>query len=185
MEGTVETRPQSETGGQDTKEQAKEQVQEKAQQVADRAQEGMGQAREQVRRQVDERSTQAGQQVRSAAGDARSVAEQLRSQGRDQPARVAEQAADRAERLGGYLERASGEDILRDVEDYARRNPWAVVAGGVALGFTLSRMLKASSGERYRQGSQQEPARLPGPPAGAGNGAGGTVETTASAVPGR
>jgi ElaB/YqjD/DUF883 family membrane-anchored ribosome-binding protein len=191
MEGTVGTPPQSGTGEQDKKEQAKEQVQETAHQVADRAQEGMGQAREQVRRQVDERSTQAGQQVRSAADDARSVAEQLRSQGKDQPARMAEQAADRAERLGGYLERASGDDILHDVEDFARRNPWAVVAGGVALGFTLSRMLKASSGERYRQGSQR-PAQLPDYTARGGNGSGGTVGSTgvtvqgsASAVPGR
>jgi hypothetical protein len=189
MEGTVGTRPQTEPGP-DKKEQAKEQVQEQAQQVADRAQEGMGQAREQVRRQVDERSTQAGEQVRSAAGDARSVAEQLRSQGKDRPARVAEQAADRAERLGGYLEQASGDDILRDVEDFARRNPWAVVAGGVALGFTLSRMLKASSGERYQ--SSQRQAQLASAPRTEDNGSGGTVGTTgvsvsgaASSVPGR
>jgi hypothetical protein len=180
MEGTVGTRPETESGQQDVKEQAKEQVQQ-----------GMGQAREQVRRQVDERSTQAGQQVRSAAGDARSVAEQLRSQGKDQPARLAEQAADRAERLGGYLEGASGDDILRDVEDFARRNPWAVVAGGVALGFTLSRMLKASSSERYRQGPQR-PAPLPRTARGGGNGSGGTVRGAgvsvagpASGVPGR
>ena len=167
MEGTVGTRPDTDTG---TKDKAKEQVQEKAQQVTERAQEGAGQAREKVRQQVDERSTQAGQQVQSAAGDARSFAEHLRSQGKDAPARYAEQAADRAERLGGYLERADGDEILRDVEDFARRNPWAVVAGGVALGFTLSRMLKASSGERYRQAGR--PARLSAPPTGAGNGSG-------------
>ena len=103
MEGTVGARPETETGTKDKADQAKEQVQEKAQQVAERAQEGAGQAREKVRQQVDERSTQAGQQVQSAAGDARSFAEHLRSQGKDAPARYAEQAADRAERLGGCL----------------------------------------------------------------------------------
>ena len=186
MEGTVGTPPQSGTGEQDKKEQAKEQVQETAHQVADRAQEGMGQAREQVRRQVDERSTQAGQQVRSAADDARSVAEQLRSEGKDQPARMAEQAADRAERLGGYLERASGDDILHDVEDFARRNPWAIALGGLAVGFAASRMLKASSSDRYHgstggngvQGryGRTTPAGLPRPrtaPFGEGEAAGG------------
>jgi hypothetical protein len=40
--------------------------------------------------------------------------------------------------------------LLRDVEDFARRNPWAVAAGGFALGFVASRLLKASSSERYR-----------------------------------
>ena len=119
--------------------------------MQEKAKEGVGQARDKVREQVDQRSTQAGEQVRSAAGDVRTVADELRKQGKDAPARYAEQAADRAERLGGYLHDADGDQILRDVEDYARRNPWAVVAGGVALGFMASRLLKASSGERYRQ----------------------------------
>ena len=174
MEGTVGTRPDTDTGTQDKAGQAKAQVQDKTQQVAERAQEGAGQAREKVREQVDQRSTQAGQQVQSVAGDARSFAEQLRSQGKDAPARYAEQAADRAERLGGYLERADGDEILRDVEGFARRNPWAAVAGGVALGFTLSRMLKASSSERYRQSAGQR-AQLSSPRTGIGNGSGTPV----------
>ena len=56
----------------------------------------------------------------------------------------------RAERLGGYLQESDGDRILRDVEDFARRNPWAVAAGGLLVGFAASRMLKASSGDRYR-----------------------------------
>jgi hypothetical protein len=122
-----------------------------ADQAKDKAREAAGQAREKAREQVDQRSTQAGEQVSRAAGDARSVAEELRRQGKDAPARYAEQAADRAERLGGYLKESDGETILRDVEDFARRKPWAVAAGGLALGFAASRLLKASSAERYRQ----------------------------------
>jgi hypothetical protein len=129
-------------------------TQEKAREVAgqaqDKAREAAGQARGRMSQEVDRRSTQAGEQVTSNAGDARSVAEELRKQGKDQPARYVEQAADRAERLGGYLQASDGDRILRDVEDFARRNPWAVAAGGLALGFAASRMLKASSGERYR-----------------------------------
>jgi hypothetical protein len=129
-------------------------TQEKAREVAgqaqDKAREAAGQARGRMSQEVDRRSTQAGEQVTSNAGDARSVAEELRRQGKDTPARYVEQAADRAERLGGYLQESDGDRILRDVEDFARRNPWAVAAGGLALGFAASRMLKASSGERYR-----------------------------------
>ena len=66
----------------------------------------------------------------STAADARSVGEELRNQGKDQPAKLAEQAAQRAETLGGYLQRADGDTILRDVEDFGRRQPWAVIAGG-------------------------------------------------------
>ena len=90
----------------------------------------------------------------------------MREQGKDKPAQYAEQAADRAERLGDYLHESDGDRILHDVEDFGRRNPWAVVAGGIALGFAASRLLKASSGERYRSSPQLRPDReLPGPTA--------------------
>jgi hypothetical protein len=129
-------------------------TQEKAREVAgqaqDRAREAAGQARGRVRQEVDRRSTQAGEQVSSNASDARSVADVLRKQGKDAPARYVERAAERAERLGGYLQESDGDRILRDVEDFARRNPWAVAAGGLLVGFAASRMLKASSGDRYR-----------------------------------
>lgn len=138
---------------------ATEQAQDKAKEVAGQAQEKARDAGQQMRgrvsQQVDQRSTQAGEQVHGTAEDVRSFAQQLRDQGKDKPAQYAEQAADRAERVGGYLQDADGDRILNDVEDFGRRNPWAVVAGGMALGFVASRMLKASSNERYRSTAQQ------------------------------
>lgn len=119
-------------------------------QARDQAQQAKGEARQKMREQVDQRSTQAGDRIGGAASDARSVADELRRQGKDTPAKYAEQAAERAERLGGYLRDADGDTILRDAEDFARRNPWAVAAGGLALGFVASRLLKASSSERHR-----------------------------------
>ena len=118
-----------------------EQAKEKAQETAQQAKRG-------VRDQVDQRSTEAGVRVGSMAQDARSVADELRNQGKDQPAKLAEQAADRAQTLGNYLERSDGDTILRDLEDFGRRQPWVVIAGGVALGFAASRFLKASSTRR-------------------------------------
>ena len=135
----------------------------KAREVAGQAQEQAAKAAEgargRLRDQVDQRSTQAGERVQSAAGDARSVAEELRRQGKDAPARYAEKAAERAERAGDWLRDSDGDRILADVEDFARRNTWAVVAGGLVLGFAASRLLKASSQERYRR-TTAEPPRL-------------------------
>ena len=108
-----------------------------------------------LRDQVDQRSTQAGETVTSAAQDARSVGEELRKQGKDGPARMADQAAERAERLGGYLQESDADRILRDVEDFGRRQPWAIAAAGLALGFVGSRFLRASSRERYQAGGYQ------------------------------
>ena len=122
-----------------------------AEEAKDKARQAAGQARTKAREQVDQRSTQAGERVGSAAEDVRSVADELRRQGKDTPAKYADQAAERAERLGSYLKESDGETILRDVEDFARSKPWAVAAGGLALGFAASRLLKASSTERYRR----------------------------------
>ena len=98
-----------------------------------------------------QRSTQAGEQVHQHASDLRDVAQQLREQGKDGPAQVADQVAERAERAGSWMKDSDADRILADVEDFARSNPWAVAAGGLALGFVASRLLKASSSRRYEQ----------------------------------
>jgi hypothetical protein len=147
------------TADRSTTEQVNDQVRDKVQLAQDKAQGALGQARSRLRDQIDQRSTQAGDQVQSTAQDVRSVAEQLRGQGKDAPARVAEQVADRAESFGSYLRDADGERLLRDVEDVARRQPWLVAAGGLALGFAASRFLKASSSRRYQTGDDRSSTR--------------------------
>jgi hypothetical protein len=132
-----------------------EKVQDAAGQAREKAQEGAERAREGLRGQVDQRSTQAGQQVRRQSEDIRSVAQQLREQGKDGPAKLADQAADRAQKVGSWLEESDGDRILGDAEDFARRNPWAIALGGLVLGFAASRVLRASSSDRYQSvGSQ-------------------------------
>jgi len=121
------------------------QMQDAAGEARHKAQEVGGKARGRAREQVDQRSTEAGQRVSTTAGDIRSVSDELRKQGKDGPAKVADQVADRAERVGGYLQEADSDRILHDIEEAGRRQPWAVVAGGIALGFAASRFLKASS----------------------------------------
>ena len=137
---------------------ATDQAKEKAQQAAgaakDQAQQAAGQAKGALRSQVDQRSTQAGEKVGGFATDVRSVGDQLREQGKDQPAKIADQAAERAERLGSYLKDNDADRILGDLEDFGRRQPWAVIAGGMALGLVASRFLKASSSRRYEERSQ-------------------------------
>jgi hypothetical protein len=139
-----------------------DQAKEKAQAAAGQAKDKAG---SQLRSQVDQRSTDAGHRVGGIASDVRAVGESLREQGKDQPARLAEQAADRAERLGSYLKESDADRILDDVEDFGRRQPWAVIAGGVALGLVASRFLKASSLDRYEKRTSIQP-REPIPPAG-------------------
>ena len=165
---------------------AKEQVKEQAGQVKDQAQQQAQQVKEQaggrLKSEVDRRSTEAGERVKSQAHDLRSVSEQLREQGKDGPAKVADQVAERVERVGGYLHESDGERILDDVEDFARRNPWAVVAGGVVLGIVASRLLKASSVERSQRRAHERPAVRP---PGAARPAGTTTATASAAASAR
>jgi ElaB/YqjD/DUF883 family membrane-anchored ribosome-binding protein len=155
MAGTADAGPSAGTPGGDgsVKDQAQEKAQEVREQAGERVREATGQARDRVREQIDQRSTQAGDQVHQHAGDLRDVASQLREQGKDAPARVADQVAERAERAGSWMKESDADQILGEVEDFARSNPWAVVAGGIAIGFAASRVLKASSSRRYEQRS--------------------------------
>jgi hypothetical protein len=143
------------TGGPDqsTKDQAKEKVQETAQQVQQKAGEVKEQARGRLTSELDNRSTQAGEQVQSVAGSVRRTSENLRIEGQEGPAKIMDAVAERAERFGGYLKQSDADRMLRDVEDFARRQPWLFAVGGLALGFVASRFLKASSGRRYESQS--------------------------------
>jgi hypothetical protein len=123
------------------------------------AQDASAQARSRLRDQADERSTQLGRQVKTGAQDVRAVGDQLRQQGKDKPAQLVDQLAERGERLGGYLEESGAERILSDAEDFGRRRPWAMMLGGLALGLAASRLLKASSRQRYESRMTQPDAR--------------------------
>ena len=152
MAGTANAGASTATnGGDGVKEQAQEKAQEVREQAGEQMRKATGQARDRMREQVDQRSTQAGEQVHQHASDLRDVAHQLRDQGKEGPAKIADQAAERVERAGSYMKESDADRILSDVEDFARSNPWAVAAGGLALGFAASRVLKASSSRRYEE----------------------------------
>ena len=123
-------------------------------QAKEKAQEAGQQARDRVRDEVDRRSTEAGEQAGSTAQALRQASHRLREDGNEPVAKGMEQVAQRVESAGSWLRDADGDRILRDVEDFGRRNPLAVVAGGVAVGFAVSRLLKASSRRRYEDGRE-------------------------------
>ena len=60
-----------------------------------------------------------------------------------------------------YLTDSDADRILGDVEDFGRRQPWAVIGGGVVLGLLASRFLKASSTRRYEERYDSSRAQLP------------------------
>ena len=128
---------------------AKEQVQEKAQDAQEKLKGGAQQARARMREQVDQRSTQVGTQVSSLAEALRRSGTDLQNEGNDKAAQLTSEVADRLERVGSYLEGVSGDEVMRDVESFARRRPWMLAGVGLLAGVAASRFMKASSEKRY------------------------------------
>lgn len=152
---TSTMRPGEET--QSLPEQAKERVQDTARDVK-------GQTREQLRSQLADRSTQVGEEAASVAQALRRSSSQLREDGNERLAGMVDAVADRGQRLGEYLRDADGDQLLRDIEEFARRQPWLMVGGSAVVGFLGSRFVKASSHGRYqssRAGSAGHVSALP------------------------
>lgn len=121
--------------------------------VGDKAREVAGTAQDRVREQADTRSTQVGSTMSSVARAMRQAADELRGEGQHAPANAVHGVADRTDRLGGYLTDASGDQLLHDLEDLGRRQPWLVIAGGFMAGLAAARFLRASSSDRYAKRS--------------------------------
>ena len=139
-----------ETGQDGVVGQASAQVQEAASAAQEKAVELKEQGKGKLGETLDQRTNEAGVQARKLAQALRRSGEQLSNEGEGQQvAGLAEGAADRIERLGGYLERTNGAELMRDVEDFARRRPWIVAGMGLLAGLAASRFLKASSERRY------------------------------------
>lgn len=118
-------------------------------QVSAKAHELGGEAATQIREQLGQRSTQAGEQVQAIGHVLESGVTQLRSEGKDMPAKIVAEVARRADDLGAYLESADADQILGDLEGFARRRPWLTAGVGVLAGFMASRFVKASGDRRH------------------------------------
>lgn len=114
----------------------------------DKAREVGSQAQEKAKTQVDSRTTDAGEQLQTKAESLHAVGDQLRERGDDTFAQVADKVAGWTEDMARYLRDADADRLLGDVEAYARRQPWAVAAGGALLGFAASRIVRAGTDRR-------------------------------------
>jgi ElaB/YqjD/DUF883 family membrane-anchored ribosome-binding protein len=125
-----------------------------AETVSEQATKVKQKGRAELREQLDERTNDVGRQ-------ARSLADALRRAGNEASPvasgagveRVTSGVADRLEQAGNYLEQARGEEMLRDAERFVRTRPWVVAGTAAAVGFALSRILRASSEQRYDRSS--------------------------------
>jgi hypothetical protein len=142
-----------------------DQVSAQAKDAASAAQEKAAELREagtvRLRDQLDRRSTDAGVQARSVAEALRRSGNDLRTEGKSSVAGFTDQAAQRIEQVASYLESKRGDEMLRDVESFARRRPWMLAGLGVLAGIAASRFVKASSTQSSTRASTQRAGGYP------------------------
>lgn len=138
----------------DTTGQAVDKAKEVTAPVVDKAKEATApvveQARQTATTQIAERKDQAAQSVGAVAETLRQTGQQLRGGEGQAFASLAIAAADRMDNLSGYLRDRDVNDLVADVEDFARRQPILFLSGAFALGALAARFLKSSSAYNAR-----------------------------------
>lgn len=126
-----------------------------AETVSEQATKVKEKGRAELREQLDERTNDVGRQARSLAEALRRAGSEGNPVARGAGVeRVTSGVADRLDQAGGYLEQARGEEMLRDAERFVRTRPWVVAGAAAAVGFAVSRILRASSEQRYDRSSR-------------------------------
>jgi hypothetical protein len=110
--------------------------------------------------ELDARKGTAATQARSVSSAIGQAAEGL-DDGAPQWLRSAfQQGAQQVQRFADSLEQKDSRQILSDVQDLARNNPGAFIAGCAALGFAAARILKAGAPDASAT-AQSRPSQLP------------------------
>ena len=124
-----------------------DQAREKAQRLVATAQE---RAVETVQARFDEQKLRAADSLSSVAQTLRSSTQNFQT-GQDGIGRYINEAADRVDNLAHYLHDRELNEIVDQVEDFARRQPVAFLGGAFALGVLGARFLKSSASTSRHQ----------------------------------
>ena len=105
------------------------------------------QAKETANTQFVDKKEQAADSIGAVADTLRQTTEQLRGQNVGPLIGLAGTAADQLEDLSRYLRDSNVEDLVREVEGFARRQPVLFLSGAFAIGLLAARFLKSSAPE--------------------------------------
>jgi hypothetical protein len=139
--------------------------------------------------QLDSQKQAAADQAKSLAGVVERAAEDLREQNQQSLAEYAGQLAGSMKSFADSLKSRSTDELIRDTQELARKNPTLFVLGSVAVGVALSRFFKASIDREGQQRNLHPPAAYDRQPAtfqsvpSIGSGSGPVASSTAAESP--
>jgi hypothetical protein len=102
-------------------------------------------ARTQVTSRISEQKTRAANTLGGVASALHVAGQQIRDQEGSAAAPYVQRAADEIDRLANYLDRAELNEVVHEVESFARRNQALFLGGAFLLGVLGARFLKSST----------------------------------------
>ncbi|WP_353859546.1 hypothetical protein [Azospirillum formosense] len=121
--------------------------------AADAGRNTLGDAQGRIRSLLEMQTDRAADQLGSVANALHKAAEQLNDENNGTAAHYAGQAADRVERVADMLRNSTVDDMVGQVERFARRQPEVFVGAAFAVGFLFARFVKSSGERRFRGAS--------------------------------
>lgn len=118
--------------------------------AADAGRDTIGAAQGRIRSLLETQTGRAADQLGSVANALHKAAEQLNDENNGTAARYAGQAADRVEQVADMLRNSTVDDMVGQVERFARRQPEVFVGAAFAVGFLFARFVKSSGERRFR-----------------------------------
>jgi hypothetical protein len=142
-------------------EQAKEQTQRVLEQTQQKAGQAIDQARTQVVSQLESQKDRATGSMESVALALRQTGQHLQEQDQAALSGYAESAAEALERFSGYMSQRDVNQMIGEVESFARRQPMLFLGSTFALGLLAGRFLKSSSPDHGSMAGQGSAALYP------------------------
>ena len=119
---------------------------EKAREAATQAQQKIG---EQLRSSVDSSKGRAADTLDSLAQALSQSGQQLRSDNLGPASQYVDRAGEQLRKASDYLRNTNVDEMVRNTEDFARRQPAVFVGGAFFLGLLAARFIKASQAPSY------------------------------------
>lgn len=123
-----------------------ENTRQKAREAATDAQHRLG---EQLKSSVDSGKTRAADTLDSFAQALSQSGQQLRSEDLGPAGQYVDRAGEQLRRASDYLRNTQVDEMIRNTEDLARRQPALFIAGAFGLGLLAARFIKASQAPSY------------------------------------
>ena len=111
--------------------------------VTDKTKETIGQVADTTKQQADNQRERLATGIHQMAESLRQTGEVLSEHDQTLAGDYTRKAATHVERVAGYIRESSIDQIVGDVEDFARREPALMLGGAFVVGFLAARFLKA------------------------------------------